>query len=117
MTERPIDFAPLDPRTDPERFDRLVRSIGESARPELSARQARNSVFTQLSDWRRPLLVAAAIMGIASVGTLTRVEDPDAATEVGVAEAIGVPETIAGWVRSGETPTTAELLIAWENGE
>lgn len=116
MNDERVDFGPLDPRSDPDRFGRVVRSIIETAEPELSVRRARASVFSQLSDWRRPLLAAAAVFGIISLGTLTQVEAPGsvAQDEMGVAEAVGVPETIASWVRSGETPSTAELLIVLE---
>jgi hypothetical protein len=119
MNEEPVDFGPIDPRSDPDRFERAVRSIVETAGPELSLRHARASVFSQLSAWRRPLLAAAAIAGIVSLGTLSQVEAPGSVTqdEVGVAEAVGVPETIAAWVRSGETPSTTELLLELESEE
>jgi hypothetical protein len=34
--------------------------------------------------------------------------------EIGVAEAIGVPEQVAEWVRSDELPDPSELLVALE---
>lgn len=116
MNEERVDLGPLDPRSDPDRFEHVVRSIVDTAGPELSLRRARSSVFSQVSAWRRPLLAAAAVAGIVSLGTLSQVDAPGSATqdEVGVAEAVGVPETIASWVRSGETPSTAELLIELE---
>jgi hypothetical protein len=116
MNKEPVHFGSLDPRSDPDRFERVVRAIVETAGPELSLRRARASVFSQLSAWRRPLLAAAAIAGIVSLGTLSQVEAPASVTEdeVGVAEAVGVPQTIASWVRSGETPSTAELLLELE---
>ena len=116
MHDERIDFTPLDPRGQPERFERNVGAITAAASAELAMRRARSSVFWQLAHWRRPLLAAAAIATLISVGTLAMYQRPASLAEEqqGVAEALGVPETIATWVRSGETPSTAELLVALE---
>jgi len=118
MTEDRIDFSPLDPTEDAERFEDIVASISQAAAPALAARGARASVVGQLGLWWRPLLAAAAITGIVSVGALlhyqastTRIAELE---EVGIAEAIGVPSQIADWVWSDEAPTTAELLFTLE---
>jgi len=33
MTDHPIDFSPLDPRRDPDRFDGLIRHVVEQGLP------------------------------------------------------------------------------------
>jgi hypothetical protein len=116
MIDDRIDFSSLDPTEDRERFDDIVRSITEAASGQLAARRARADVFAQLASWWRPLLAAAAIMGIVSIGALARSQTvtTPAETEIGLAEAIGVPEQIADWVWSEEAPTAAELLVALE---
>jgi len=116
MNEERIDFTPLDPRRGAGAYERQVAAIVEAAGAELAVRRARSSVFFQLADWRRPLLAAAAIAAVISAATLAAFRLPADAAEAqsGVAEALGVPETIATWVRSDETPTTAELLLALE---
>ncbi len=117
-TDDRIDFSSLDPTGDPERFEGIVRSIGERAAAELAARRARSDVFGEISRWWRPMLAAAAVTGIISIGTLTQVE-PNApmlaSREVGLAEAIGVPTQLAEWVRSDEAPTTTELMLSLED--
>jgi hypothetical protein len=115
MTDDRIDFSPLDPTEDAERFERIVRSIMAAAARPLATRGARASVVGQLGLWWRPLLAAAAITGIVSIGALTRFQTSTMAEpEIGLAEAIGMPDQIAEWVRSDEVPTTAELLVALE---
>jgi hypothetical protein len=116
MTDGRIDFTALDPTAEPERFEETLGRIAVAAAAALAARRARASVFGQVADWWRPLLAAAAIAGIVSAATLALVERPTAESEseIGVAEAIGVPEQIAQWVRSDELPHPSELLTALE---
>ncbi len=116
MTDDRIDFSPLDPTRDPERFDGIVRSIVGAASTELADRRARATVFGQVSLWWRPLLAAAVITGIVALAALASLEDSDqpAAASTGLAEALGVPDPIAEWVRSDQVPTPAELLIGLE---
>ncbi len=112
MTDDRIDFSPLDPTRDPERFDGLVRSILGAASTQLADRRARATVFGQVSLWWRPLLAAAAITGVVALAALARLEDSaqPAVAETGLAEALGVPDPIAEWVRSDQVPTPAELI-------
>lgn len=115
MTDDRIDFSPLDPTRDPERFDGIVRSIVGSASSQLVARRARATVFGQVSLWWRPLLAAAAITGVVALAALARLDDSaQAAAPTGLAEALGVPDPIAEWVRSDQVPTATELLIGLE---
>lgn len=116
MIDDRIDFSSLDPTEDRERFDDIVRSITAAAAGQLAARRARADVFAQVGFWWRPLLAAAAITGIVSIGALTRSQTSSAPAEpeIGLAEAIGVPEQIADWVWSEEGPSAAELLVALE---
>jgi hypothetical protein len=117
MDDDRFDFSPLDPTGDHERFERIVRSITGAAAGELTRRRARASVVGQVGLWWRPLLAAAAIAGIVSIGALLRYDGaaPVDDTEIGIAEAIGVPEQVAEWVRSDEPPTTLDLLVTLED--
>lgn len=118
MTDDRIDFAPLDPTEDPQRFDRIVGAIAERAAEELAARRLKANVFGQVVHWWKPLLAAAAITGIVSISALARLQDsaPESETEIGLAEAIGVPEQVADWIRNEDAPTPAELLVTLEDG-
>jgi hypothetical protein len=117
MNEERFDFSALDPTRDPERFGALVRSISSAAGPELAARRARANVFGQVAGWWRPLLAAAAVIGLVSAVAMTRwgANGQAVSTDFGVAEAMGVPEQVAQWVRSDELPTPAELLVTLES--
>ncbi len=117
MTDDRIDFSPLDPSRDPQRFERIVNEISERAAPALAARRAEGYVLGQVTRWWKQLLTAAAITGIVSVSTLARVEPPQPleSTEIGIAEAIGVPGGVADWLWSDEEPTAEELLLALED--
>jgi len=116
MTDERIDFSALDPTAEGDRFEEAVGRIRAAAAPALAARRARVGVVGQVAGWWRPLLAAAAIAGIVSAATLALVEEPalESESEAGVAEAIGVPEQIAQWVRSDELPGPSELLVALE---
>ncbi|UCC84969.1 MAG: hypothetical protein JSW46_08675 [Gemmatimonadota bacterium] len=116
MTDERIDFSALDPTADGDRFEEKVERINAVVAPALAVRRASASVFGQVAGWWRPLLAAAAIAGVVSAATLALVEGPalESESEIGVAEAIGVPEQIAQWVRSEELPDPSELLIALE---
>jgi len=117
MTDDRIDFSPLDPTKDTERFEAAVHSIGVEARGELARRRARASVVGQLGLWWKPLLAAAAITGIVSVSALLRFQASPATelADVGIAEAIGMPDPVAEWVRSDEVPSMSELIVAMED--
>ena len=116
MTDERIDLSPLDPTVDAERFEAAVHLISASAAAQLARRRARASVVGQLGLWWKPLLAAAAITGIISVGALLRFQaSPVTELEnVGIAEAIGMPDQFAEWVRSDEVPTVEELIVALE---
>jgi hypothetical protein len=119
MNDERIDFTPLDPHRDPERFEARVGAILAAATTRLAARRTRDTVLGQLAVWWRPLLAAAAIAGIVSALTLAGNQAPSTAIddELGVAEAIGVPVQIAQWVRSDVTPGPTELLAILETGQ
>jgi hypothetical protein len=117
MSDERIDFSSLDPTLNAERFETAVRAIGAAAGAELGRRRARSSVVGQVGLWWKPLLAAAAITGIVSAGALLRFQASPSSDlqDVGIAEAIGMPDPVAEWVRSGEVPTTAELIEAMED--
>lgn len=116
MSDERIDFSGLDPTLEAERFDAIVRSITDAAANQLAARRARATAVGQVVSWWRPLLAAAAIVGIVSIGALARSETTTVTTdtELGLGEAIGMPQQIAEWVLTEDVPTTTELLVALE---
>ena len=116
MSDDRIDFSGLDPTQDAERFDAIVRSITDAAANQLAARRARATVVGQVASWWRPLLAAAAIVGIVSISALAGTEPLAATTEteLGLSEAIGMPQQIAEWVLTEDVPTPTELLVALE---
>lgn len=116
MSDERIDFSGLDPTRDTKRFDAIVSSITAAAAGELAARRARASVVGQVVSWWRPLLAAAAVVGIVSIGALARLGTSAAVaeSEAGLAEAIGMPQQVAEWVLSEDIPTTTELLVVLE---
>lgn len=116
MSDGRIDFSGLDPTQDAERFDAIVRSITEAAAKQLAARRDRATVVGQVAAWWRPLLAAAAIVGIVSIGALARSETLAVTTdtELGLGEAIGMPQQVAEWVLTEDVPTPTELLVVLE---
>ncbi len=119
MSEERIDFEPLDPTTDPARFDELVRAIGDRAAGELVRRQARWTAIGQIARWQRPLLAAATITALISGAVLwqTRRGESSKETATEVAEALGLPGAVATWVQGEGTPTIGQLLVALGEGQ
>jgi hypothetical protein len=117
VPDRPIDFSPVDPTADPERFDRLVESIIARAADELAARRLRWNPVLQIASWKRPMLAAAALVAIIAGTVLTQVRGPDTVTTAetdGIAEAVGVPVELAQWLWDGTVPSTADLFGVFE---
>jgi hypothetical protein len=104
-----IDLTPLDPRADAVRFERLVREVRCAATPELLRRQARLTPWSQIARWRRPILAASGMLALASVIILALIH-PSTTTQMTLAEAIGVPSQVAGWVQATEKPSPGDLL-------
>lgn len=116
MTDDRIDFTPLDPTRDPERFERIVQDVMAEAEDLLAARRAEHGVIGQVAGWWKPLLAAAAAVAVVSAATLRLAPaDTRSETEFGIAEAIGVPTSVADWLETDEAPTAAELLFALED--
>ena len=114
--ERPIDFSPLDPTSDQERFETMVEGIVARAAHELVTRRTRFNPFLQLASWRRPMLAAAAVVAVVSATILTQYQVPQPVEREtdGIAEAVGVPVELAQWIWDGEVPTTADLFAAFD---
>jgi hypothetical protein len=113
MADDRIDRSAVDPTRDHARFDGLVESIMERAAEELAVRRASGGLLSQLAQWKRPMLAAAAVIAVVSAGVLLRVESRALVEETtGIAEAIGMPSLLAEGIRNNEIPTTAELFAA-----
>jgi hypothetical protein len=117
MTDDRLDLSPLDPTRDSVGFDRVVGRIMDRAALPLARRRARATAIGQITTWWKPMLAVAAAVVLAAVGVLTQVE-PAAATaqvqEASLAEAMGIPSTLVGWMSSEETPTAAQVFSAFE---
>jgi hypothetical protein len=117
MSDDPIDLSPLDPASDPERFERLIGAIRAQVAPVLAMSARRRGVIEQIAAWRTPMLVAAAVVVAASAVLLVGARGAAAVVSGGggphLAEAVGVPAPVAEWMRRGELPTSAELLDAF----
>lgn len=116
MTDERIDLRPLDPTTDAVGYDAAVRRIMDEAALPLARRRARRTPVGQVSQWWRPMLAMAATVLFAALGVLLRVQ-PAAGTDRAagsVAEAMGIPPTVAAWMAGGETPTALDALRGYE---
>jgi acyl-CoA reductase-like NAD-dependent aldehyde dehydrogenase len=111
MTDDPINLTPLDPTADAARFDALVRGITARAEPILEARRARLTSVGQISAWRRPVLLLAAAIALVAGVTLLQPRQTSTRSETTLADAIGMPSSVASWIRTGTTPSPADLLI------
>jgi hypothetical protein len=112
MNDDRIDFSAVDPTKDEEHFERLVSSIVHEAAPELARRVGRLTVVAQVGQWFQPLLAAAAVIIVVSLGVLWQLggNGSTVLAESGIEESLGVPAQVASWIRSDELPTTSDLL-------
>lgn len=113
MSDERLDLRAFDPTRDPERFEGAVRQIMDRAALPLAARRARLTAVAQVTRWWGPMLALAAAVAIAAIGVLTQTSPTPTARDTGVAEAIGIPTTLATWMASDGTPTAAQVYSAF----
>lgn len=109
------DLAPLDPRRDAARWERMVAGVTAAAAPEL-ARRARTpapGMLLLLSRWTRPTAGAAAVLTAAAALFLAL---SPAAPHAGGDGVAGAPATVAAWVEGAATPSVEEMIVALEGG-
>ena len=113
MNDDRLDLRPLDPMRDPARYERAVGRIMDAAALPLARRRARLTAVGQVSRWWRPMLAMAAAVAIAAVSILTQVRPAAAESDLAtspLAEAMGIPATVATWMTSGTPPTPIDVF-------
>jgi hypothetical protein len=106
VNDERVDLSALDPSRDPERWDRMVRSVAARA---VAARRRRNSVRGQLVAWTRPVLAAAASLALASwAGALASGRGRHEAPPPEQREEPAF--VVAQWAASGQVPSTSRIL-------
>ncbi len=105
-----VDLSPLDPASDPKKFERHVRGIRTAAAAELLRRQSRVALGDLIVCWRTPILEATLLLACAAAVALLVVRESPASSEDAFAEALGVPRSMVAWVGAGDRPSPAELL-------
>ena len=120
MNDERIDLSALTPA-----LDDLARGIQERCAPLLAERR-RTRMIVEIAGWRRPMLVAAALVAIASGVILARAPgEAQIATRPGqsrylsgrtpttqLATVLGVPNEMASRLTIRRPPTLSELM-AW----
>lgn len=112
-----IDLRAFDPTRDPVRYGLAIGRIMDRAAMPLARRRARATPMGQITAWWRPMLALAAALALAAIGVLSQVRPAAAAggrSEAGVAEALGIPTALAGWMAGAETPTATQVFSALE---
>jgi len=102
----------LDPYHDPDRWERIVGQIRESAAPLLAARRSASLAQT-LSSWRRPVVFGSASLVAAAALALLLFPRIEPVSEATLAEAV-MPWPVAGWMDGSYAPTVQELVLAVE---
>jgi hypothetical protein len=109
-----VDLSALGPSLDPLGHERLVRRVMEAAGPELVRRAAERRALALLGGWARPLMAAAAVVGVLAGGVLAATDRAETAPPMSVVDALGVPAPAAAWLDEGRGPTQADLVLAME---
>jgi hypothetical protein len=108
----------FDPATDPVRWEHMVGQVMAAAQPGL-VRRRQPGPLDVLGHWMRPVLAAAASIGVVASATLLSVGARPDIAEAAVptlAEAI-LATDLADWVESGEVPEVQSLLETFGGSE
>jgi hypothetical protein len=113
------DLGPLDPRTETERWDRMVSAIMTRCAVELKRRQHAPSVgiFDGLLAWSRPALATAAALAALSLLALTQFDGGGSlAQSVAYFRSPDMPEAMTIMLEEGEAPSMLDMFVlAGEN--
>ncbi len=110
MEPERTDFSALAP--DSARFEERVRAIMRAAAPELARRAQREGVLVVLGQWLRPVLAAAAVVGVIAAGALMSLSESAPPRLHGVAHQLGVAEPALQWIDEERAPTMSDLEMA-----
>ena len=133
--EAPLDLSALGVHGDAREREALVARIMAAAAPELERRgsgvvpmRPGAGALGTLAQWTRPILAAAAVVGLLSTGVLQW--SPGAGSRSGaeavaaaeadpalLPEVLGLPSTVATWLDEGRAPTAMDLVLAMEEGD
>jgi hypothetical protein len=110
-----MDLSALDPVRDPTRLERSASVIAARVAPSLRRRRERPPVmWLELAQWRAPILAAAGLVAVVSIVVMSSPRSTSIAVTSDspgtLAEAAGVPATVASWVESGTPPSNDALL-------
>src|SRR5258707_14554863 len=97
MTHDRIDFSPLDPKRDPERFERMVHQVLQGATTATGPAQ----LLLEFLRWGRLGLAAAALIALA-VWLPRLTADKMQASESGSNRGDNVVAVGSSWARLGE---------------
>lgn len=101
-----LDFSALDPQEDPKRWDAIVAETMRRVDEVVSHRAG--DPFAAIAGWRRPLLVAAAVVMAILVQVEIALEQRDDALER-VQRLVSLSE---GWEQGESPPAGDEFLRA-----
>jgi hypothetical protein len=105
MTHDRIDFSPLDPKRDSERFERMVHKVMQGARVTTGPAQ----LLLEFLRWGRLGLAAAALIALA-VWLPRLTADKMQVSVSGSNRADSVVALVSTWARSGEVPTNVDVI-------
>jgi len=106
-----IDFSPLDPGRDPERWARRMTATRMLVDEVLARRIGRPGALDIVGAWFRPILAAAAVVA-ALLGTAGAVLGGRNAALDRASEARRLAVLSDNSLGRGERPTGAQLLVA-----
>jgi hypothetical protein len=106
------DLRPLDPRSQSERWDRMVSTIMARCATELRRRQTAPSigVFDGLLAWSRPALATAAALAALSLAALAQQDNVPGESPVFIWSAV-LPAPVEAWLQEGQPPTMLDMFV------
>lgn len=117
MERERLDLSPLDPTADPDRWERLIRSIRQRAEPELARRAAARSVLAVIGSFARPAMAAAAVLATLSTGVIAVSmggQEPQLYDGPVLEEALRLSAPVSNWLIEARAPSTYDLVLAIE---
>jgi hypothetical protein len=106
------DLGPLDPRSQTERWDRMVSTIMSRCAVELRRRQSAPviGVLEGLLAWSRPALATAAALAALSLAALAQ-QDNAPETNPTFIWSAALPAPVEAWLQEGQPPTMLDMFV------
>lgn len=115
----PVDLSAIDPESDPERLERVVRSVMARLGPGelVESPSLTQLVARELAGRYRAVVAVAAVIALVAGAWLGLGRRPVAGPSDAGAVTVRVPAEWAAWMTSGTRPAAGDILFDLAGGQ